>query len=99
VAVVVSKGPEMLPVPDVRGQSLAEAQAALEEAGFAAAPAEVFSEDVEKGAVAGQTPAEGDAAAVPRSSCRSARAPSASPSRTSPASSGPTPRRRSRRSA
>ena len=62
VAVVVSKGPEMLPVPDVRGQPLDAAQATLEEAGFASAPTEVFSEDVEKGAVAGQTPVEGTAA-------------------------------------
>jgi serine/threonine-protein kinase len=62
VQVLVSKGPEMLPVPDVRGQSLEQARAALEEAGFTSAPTEAFSEDVEKGAVAGQTPAEGAAA-------------------------------------
>jgi serine/threonine-protein kinase len=62
VQVLVSKGPEMLPVPDVRGRSLEQAQEALQEAGFTSAPTEAFSEDVDKGAVAGQTPAEGTAA-------------------------------------
>jgi serine/threonine-protein kinase len=62
VRVVVSKGPEMLPVPDVRGQPVAQAQAAVEQGGFTVALTEVFSEDVAKGAVAGQDPVEAQAA-------------------------------------
>jgi len=62
VQVVVSKGPEMLPVPDVRGQAAVDAQADLERAGFTASVTEQFSEDVERGAVVSQTPAEATAA-------------------------------------
>jgi serine/threonine-protein kinase len=61
VQVVVSKGLELLPVPDVRGQPADQAAAAVEQAGLAPTLTEVFSEDVDKGAVAGQEPVEGTA--------------------------------------
>ena len=61
VALVVSKGVERLPVPDVTGEPRAAAVAALEGAGFAAAVTEVFSESVPKGRVVAQKPAEGRA--------------------------------------
>jgi beta-lactam-binding protein with PASTA domain/tRNA A-37 threonylcarbamoyl transferase component Bud32 len=62
VALVVSKGVEMLPVPDVTGKPRAEAEAALDEAGFRVAVSEVFSESVAKGRVVAQDPANGRAA-------------------------------------
>jgi serine/threonine-protein kinase len=61
VAVVVSKGPDVVQVPVVTGQPVAQAQAALEGADFVVAVTEVFSEDVDKGAVVGQEPVEGTA--------------------------------------
>jgi len=61
VALVVSKGLEMLAVPGVVGRPQAEATPALEEAGFRPVVREVFSEDVAKGVVVAQTPAEGKA--------------------------------------
>jgi serine/threonine-protein kinase len=61
VMLVVSKGVEMLPVPDVRGTGRTQAIAALEAAGFVSAATEVFSETASKGVVVGQDPAEGSA--------------------------------------
>ena len=61
VALVVSKGLEMLPVPGVVGRPQAEAGKALEEAGFTTTVREVFSEDAAKGVVVAQSPADGRA--------------------------------------
>jgi beta-lactam-binding protein with PASTA domain len=61
VALVISKGPELLAVPDVRGQSRADAEKALADAGFGASVTEVFSDTVKKGVVVGQEPASGRA--------------------------------------
>ncbi len=61
VALVVSKGPELLAVPDVVGQTRAEAEKALADAGFGAAVTEVFSDTVKKGVVVAQDPATGRA--------------------------------------
>jgi serine/threonine-protein kinase len=62
VTLVLSKGVEMLGVPDVRGAQRADAERAITQAGFTPAVTEVFSEDVGKGLVAGQAPFEGRAA-------------------------------------
>jgi len=59
VVVVLSKGVELLPVPDVRGRPRAEAEATLTEAGFRPQVTEGFSESVRKGRVAGQDPSSG----------------------------------------
>ncbi|MEX2290688.1 MAG: Stk1 family PASTA domain-containing Ser/Thr kinase [Mycobacteriales bacterium] len=61
VALVVSKGREMLAVPDVKGQQRGAAEKALSEAGFAAAVTEVFSDTFKKGVVVAQDPASGRA--------------------------------------
>jgi len=61
VALSVSKGPELLPVPDTVGRPQAEAEAAVTEAGFRTSLAEVFSEDVARGVVLSQDPAAGTA--------------------------------------
>lgn len=61
VALVVSKGVELLDVPDVVGTTRAEAEAGLEAAGFAAGVTEVFSESVARGTVVAQDPADGQA--------------------------------------
>ena len=61
VALVVSKGPELLAVPDVVGKTRADAEKALAEAGFGAAVTEVFSDTVKKGIVVAQDPATGRA--------------------------------------
>ena len=61
VALVVSKGPELLAVPDVTGSSRAAAEKELAEAGFAASVTEVFSNTVKKGLVVAQDPASGRA--------------------------------------
>jgi beta-lactam-binding protein with PASTA domain/tRNA A-37 threonylcarbamoyl transferase component Bud32 len=61
VAIVLSKGVEMLPVPGVVGRTAAAAAAALEEAGFTSSSTEVFSETAEKGTVVAQDPAAGTA--------------------------------------
>ena len=61
VALVISKGPELLAVPDVRGRSLGDAEKALADAGFGTKVTEVFSESVKKGVVIGQDPASGRA--------------------------------------
>jgi serine/threonine-protein kinase len=61
VALVVSKGVELLAVPDVRKQSQSAAGKALDAAGFTSSIKEVFSETVDKGAVLEQSPASGRA--------------------------------------
>lgn len=61
VDVVVSKGVELLPVPDVTGAARPDAEAALAEAGFTASVTEVFSETASRGVVVGQEPASGQA--------------------------------------
>ncbi|TAL14781.1 MAG: Stk1 family PASTA domain-containing Ser/Thr kinase [Frankiales bacterium] len=61
VALVVSKGPELLAVPDVVGKDRAAAEKALADAGFGAAVTEVFSDTVKRGVVVAQDPATGRA--------------------------------------
>ena len=61
VALVVSKGPELLAVPDVVGKKQGDAEKALAEAGFAAKAVEAFSDSVDKGVVISQDPAGGRA--------------------------------------
>ena len=61
VALVLSKGVEMLGVPDVQGASRADAERAITDAGFTPKVGEVFSEDVEKGRIADQSPSSGRA--------------------------------------
>jgi serine/threonine-protein kinase len=64
VAIVVSKG-SPIDVPDVTGESVQDATADLEEAGLKVkvSPEEINSADVDKGAVARQTPEDGTTAA------------------------------------
>ena len=62
VALVVSKGVEPLPVPDVRGKKQNDAESTLREAGFTTAVAFVFDERVDKGVVVDQSPSSGTAA-------------------------------------
>ena len=61
VQLVVSKGPEPIPVPSVMGKAEDEAVAALKAAGLApkVADEEVFDRTVPKGAVVSQAPANG----------------------------------------
>ncbi len=61
VTLVVSKGVEQLPVPDVRGKVQADAQAALTGAGFTATLTQVFSDAVPAGTVVDQSPSGGTA--------------------------------------
>ncbi len=61
VALVLSKGRELLQVPDVRGQAKDRATRALASAGFAATATEVFSERVAAGRVVAQEPNDGRA--------------------------------------
>ncbi|MEC5192314.1 MULTISPECIES: Stk1 family PASTA domain-containing Ser/Thr kinase [unclassified Arthrobacter] len=62
VSLTVSKGPQPLPVPNVRGQEQAAAVKAIEAAGLKAvvAPDTVFDRNVPKGAVVAQDPASGN---------------------------------------
>src|SRR6478672_782810 len=62
VALTVSKGPQPIPVPDVRGKDQDAAVKAVEAAGLNAvvAPEPVFDRAVAKGKVAGQDPATGN---------------------------------------
>jgi len=62
VALTVSKGPQPIPVPDVRGKDQDAAVKAVEAAGLKAvvAPEPVFDRAVAKGKVAGQDPATGN---------------------------------------
>ena len=51
----------MLGVPDVQGASRADAERAITDAGFTPKVGEVFSEEVEKGRIADQSPSSGRA--------------------------------------
>jgi len=62
VALVVSKGVEMLPVPDVTSRTQAEAEALLRSAGLTSTAELAYSDDVPKGEVIEQAPASGSAA-------------------------------------
>jgi eukaryotic-like serine/threonine-protein kinase len=59
VALTVSAGPGTEAVPDVEGRPLAEARAALEQAGFETRTRRVFSDDVATGRVISTTPPGG----------------------------------------
>ncbi|MFI5755335.1 Stk1 family PASTA domain-containing Ser/Thr kinase [Streptomyces sp. NPDC051569] len=60
VTLVVSRGPEIVQVPQLAGLSLADARRALKKAGLAAGiVSRSFDEDVEQGAVVGSAPAAG----------------------------------------
>jgi len=61
VALVLSRGVEQLPVPDVRASRRADAEARLKAAGLAATVALVFSDSVAVNVVVDQTPATGTA--------------------------------------
>jgi serine/threonine-protein kinase len=61
VGLVVSKGVEMLGVPDVQGATRGDAERAITQAGFTPKVTEAFSEDVAKGLVADQSPSSGRA--------------------------------------
>ena len=61
VALVISRGPELLAVPDVTGQSSARATRALADGGFQATMKKVFSERVPADRVISQEPADGRA--------------------------------------
>ncbi|MGI8537864.1 MAG: Stk1 family PASTA domain-containing Ser/Thr kinase [Mycobacteriales bacterium] len=61
VALVVSKGVEMLAVPDVRGKPRTAAGTSLQDAGFKASVTEVFSDSVAKDLVLDQSPSSGRA--------------------------------------
>lgn len=62
VDLTVSKGPQPLPVPDVRGQEQGDAVKAIEAAGLKAviSPETVFDRTVPKGSVVAQDPASGN---------------------------------------
>ena len=62
VDLTVSKGPQPLPVPDVRGQEQGDAVKAIEAAGLKAvvSPETVFDRTVPKGSVVSQDPASGN---------------------------------------
>ncbi|MFC9426077.1 Stk1 family PASTA domain-containing Ser/Thr kinase [Streptomyces sp. NPDC056987] len=60
VTLVISRGPEIVRVPDLTGKTLAEARSALKEAGLAAGLVKrEFDEDVARGTVISSTPAAG----------------------------------------
>lgn len=59
VDIIVSKGPEPVPVPDVEGRRLAQARASLAEAGLKADVTQRFSEKVRDGLVISVRPAAG----------------------------------------
>jgi serine/threonine-protein kinase len=59
VDVIVSSGPPVVAVPDVRGKSFADANAALSAVGLGAAEQDVFSDTVPKGQVIGTNPPGG----------------------------------------
>ncbi len=64
VNLIVSKGPEYKTVPDVRKKEETAAKVEIENAGFKPDTTEVYSDEVEKGAVVAQTPAENTQAIV-----------------------------------
>jgi beta-lactam-binding protein with PASTA domain/tRNA A-37 threonylcarbamoyl transferase component Bud32 len=59
IAVVVSRGPPPVPVPDVTGKPSAEAQSALEAAGFVVSVEHRFDENVARDVILGTEPAGG----------------------------------------
>ncbi len=59
VAIVVSKGTQLVKVPDVTGKTKADAQRILEQAGFKVKAVEAFSDAVAKGMVISQDPSPG----------------------------------------
>jgi beta-lactam-binding protein with PASTA domain len=59
VTMIVSTGPATIPVPDVVGQTAADAQAALEGEGFVVTTSEQASDDVEEGLVISTNPGAG----------------------------------------
>lgn len=60
VTVFVSRGPEIVRVPDVKGKPLAQAESELEKAGLApGVVTKEFSEEIEQGAVISTDPASG----------------------------------------
>ena len=59
VNLVRSNGPEQLPVPDVRGKPVADAQKAVNAVGFKYTTTMVFSDTVPAGKVADQSPSSG----------------------------------------
>lgn len=62
VDLVLSKGPEPIPVPSLTGKPFAEAETTLQQAGFTVDRAgDVFDQQVPKGAVVSQEPASGTA--------------------------------------
>ena len=62
VALVISKGVEMLPVPDIRGKERKAAEKALTEGGFKLTVTEAFSDTAAAGLVLDQAPPGGSAA-------------------------------------
>ena len=62
VNLIVSKGPEILKVPNVTGQTSSAAQSALSKAGFKSSVSLQYSESVAKGVVISQSPSSGTAA-------------------------------------
>jgi eukaryotic-like serine/threonine-protein kinase len=63
IEVVVSRGPPPVPLPDVTGKPLAEAQPLLEQAGFVVVVKRQFDENVPKDIALGTDPAGGGKAA------------------------------------
>ena len=61
VNLVLSRGVEQLPVPDVQGKQQAEAEKIVREAGFEVSIDAVFNETVPKGVVFDQSPSSGTA--------------------------------------
>lgn len=61
VALVVSKGVEPLPVPDVHGKQRADAETQIQAAGFTSSVELVFSDTVPAGVVIDQSPSKGTA--------------------------------------
>ena len=59
ITLVVSDGPEPLPIPDVRGMTEADATKALDAKGFSVVIEEAFSKDVDRGHVVGTGPRPG----------------------------------------
>lgn len=61
VDVSISKGPAPIPVPNLTGRPLADAQSALKSAGFSTSTATQFSDSVKSGIVIGTEPGAGAA--------------------------------------
>jgi serine/threonine-protein kinase len=61
VKLVVSRGPELLQVPNVQGKQEAEAKTLVNKAGFKYTTVQVFSDTVPAGVVADQSPSSGTA--------------------------------------